>query len=130
MDLGEVLHRLVENSQAFTPDERVSAHEAITDGHGGDRHYLVPDPDDPDAGRQDPESADVDPRDQEIARLRRELASRDQPGGPSPSSGNGEPVTVADQRAAGVPADQTVTVADQRAGTPAPEPANGKHAAE
>jgi hypothetical protein len=33
-------------------------------------------------------------------------------------------VPVADQRAAGVPATDTVTVADQRAGVPVPEPAD------
>jgi hypothetical protein len=92
----------------------------ITDANGGDRHYSVPDPDDPDAGRTDPGQADLDPRDQEIARLRAELGKRDQAGP--------EPVTVAEQKAAGVPDDQTVTVAEQKAGTPAPEPANGKHA--
>ena len=32
-----------------------------------------------------------------------------------------EPVTVADQRAAGIPPEKTVTVADQRAGIPAPD---------
>ena len=32
-----------------------------------------------------------------------------------------EPVTVADQRASGVAAEDTVTVADQRQGTPAPD---------
>ena len=38
-----------------------------------------------------------------------------------------EPVSVADQRAAGVPDDQIVTIADQRAGARAPQmPSNGE----
>lgn len=32
-----------------------------------------------------------------------------------------EPVSVADQKAAGVPDEETVTIADQKAGTPAPD---------
>lgn len=102
LTLGDVLHRLVENSPAFGPAERTQAHEAITGGHGGDRHYLVPDPDDPDAGRQDAEPTEVDSRDQEIARLRAELERRDaeraepEPGpDPEPDSDTDDPAQSA-----------------------------------
>ena len=48
---------------------------------------------------------------------------QDKPAADAPS--NPEPVPVAEQKAAGVPAEDTVTIADQKAGTPPPiEPSN------
>jgi hypothetical protein len=128
--IGDVLHRLVDNSPGFSLADRAEAHASITDAHGGERHWLVPDPDNPDAGRNDPAQTDIDPRDAEIARLKRELAQRDNGQDTDGWQLSQEPVTVADQRAAGVPDDEIVTVAEQRAGAPAPEAVTGKHAAE
>ena len=56
-----------------------------------------------------------------------------EPDSPGPAAAAAEPVPVADQRAAGVPPEQTVTIAEQKAGAdlppaaaelakPAPEP--------
>lgn len=76
MALADVLHRLVDNSPAFSGDEAVEAHKDITDQFGGDRHSSVPDPEQPDAGVQADEPAPED-KDAEIARLKAELASRE-----------------------------------------------------
>lgn len=131
--IAEVLHHLVDNCQGFADKEASQAHQLITDHLGGDRHIFVPDPDNPDAGRTDEtDQGQTDPRDAEIARLRADQAQRDaeiarlkadqaEQGNPEPDPGSvSEPIPVADQKAAGVPPDQTVTVADQKAGTPPP----------
>jgi hypothetical protein len=54
MTIAEVLHRLVENSHAFGPDEAVAAHTAISDEAGeSERHYSVPGPEAVQAAAED-----------------------------------------------------------------------------
>lgn len=92
--IADVLHHLIDNVGGFVDREALAAHKLITDHFGGDRHYTVPDPENPDAGRNDPDVAQDDPRDAEIARLRAELAARDPeaPAEPAdPSADGSEP---------------------------------------
>lgn len=63
------------------------------------------------AGNEPEEGADSDETRVERARQRHEEMAAE----------GSEPVSVADQRAAGVPEGETVTIADQKAGTPAPD---------
>jgi hypothetical protein len=67
---ADLLHHIVDNCAGFVQHEAVRAHELITDEFGGDRHYTVPDPEDPEAGKNDPDQSNIDPRDAELERLR------------------------------------------------------------
>lgn len=117
MSFSDVIHRLVDNSPAFNSAESVEAHKAIADHLGDeDRHPMVPSP--------EAEQAAEDDRAAKRADLEAQLAALDAEGGSQPAASS-EPVTVADQKAAGVPDDQTVTVADQRAGAEPPTPPSG-----
>jgi hypothetical protein len=76
--VGDVLHHLVDNSQAFDPASRVEAHKAISEAYNEDeRHPSVPSPE-AEAEAANAAQTDQSPEDKdaEIARLREELAAR------------------------------------------------------
>jgi hypothetical protein len=110
MTLADVIHHLVDNSHAFDAEGVVDAHKAVSEHFGeDDLHLMVPSP--------DAEKAQTDEKAAKVAALRLELAALEPD---APADAPAAPVPVADQRAAGVAPDDTVTVADQNTGTPLP----------
>jgi hypothetical protein len=65
--VGEVLHHLVENSQAFTAEGRIDAHKAIAEHFGEtELHPSVPSP--------EAEQAAADEKAEKVAALKAQLA--------------------------------------------------------
>jgi hypothetical protein len=70
MGISEIIHKLVDNSHAFTPEETVQAHKDISENFGDDELYhMVPTP--------EAEAATADEKAQRRADLEAQLKELD-----------------------------------------------------